>query len=182
MEPAPARLIPAHAGKTAEAAAPGGPVRAHPRSRGENQPRCYPARGSLGSSPLTRGKLNSSLVVSCCQGLIPAHAGKTRRIHCLKRLIRAHPRSRGENVDRKFRTMIRSGSSPLTRGKPRARRPRVAAQRLIPAHAGKTLISKLSFRKLTAHPRSRGENPNPHLTVRGRRGSSPLTRGKLIGS
>ena len=50
-------LIPAHAGKTCPIRIAPIHPRAHPRSRGENQPRCYYARGSLGSSPLTRGKL-----------------------------------------------------------------------------------------------------------------------------
>ena len=49
-------LIPAHAGKTSESEKSTCPLRAHPRSRGENSDfgRCH-CRGS-GSSPLTRGK------------------------------------------------------------------------------------------------------------------------------
>ena len=51
---------------------------AHPRSRGEN----FGSRGivvdTLGSSPLTRGKLVASSSTPMVGGLIPAHAGKTR--------------------------------------------------------------------------------------------------------
>ena len=50
------RLIPAHAGKTSGAVPRRAPTRAHPRSRGENQPVVQPGRLSRGSSPLTRGK------------------------------------------------------------------------------------------------------------------------------
>ena len=50
-------LIPAHAGKTLNAAMAANPIG--------------------GSSPLTRGKLLRSIVQQGVQGLIPAHAGKT---------------------------------------------------------------------------------------------------------
>ena len=52
----PGRLIPAHAGKTADAATAQGLDWAHPRSRGENQIQVLKAHLGDGSSPLTRGK------------------------------------------------------------------------------------------------------------------------------
>ena len=54
------RLIPAHAGKTRLLGSPhdGGP--AHPRSRGENGTQGGVSHGVPGSSPLTRGKRNTS--------------------------------------------------------------------------------------------------------------------------
>ena len=76
---APSRLIPAHAGKTSGCKTVIARSPAHPRSRGENQSvsrRCGPATGS---SPLTRGKPISVDEMSGVTGLIPAHAGKTRR-------------------------------------------------------------------------------------------------------
>ena len=71
---------------------------AHPRSRGENTWRLLTAQLSVGSSPLTRGKLAQLAGGELGDRLIPAHAGKTffsRR--CVKSSA-AHPRSRGENV------------------------------------------------------------------------------------
>ena len=71
------RLIPAHAGKTPEVVRGQDRTTAHPRSRGEN---AIPQRGGgalCGSSPLTRGKLQSWLSSTVANGLIPAHAGKT---------------------------------------------------------------------------------------------------------
>ena len=71
------RLIPAHAGKTAPRVMLVSRARAHPRSRGENSSAAHPARGSGGSSPLTRGKRARSGPSNQHLGLIPAHAGKT---------------------------------------------------------------------------------------------------------
>ena len=50
------RLIPAHAGKTSRAAISAFPIRAHPRSRGENALVLSGTGAGDGSSPLTRGK------------------------------------------------------------------------------------------------------------------------------
>ena len=71
-------------------------------------------------------------------GLIPAHAGKTYMHRHFSLSSRAHPRSRGENGGARARGDRRSGSSPLTRGKPITRCARRGMGGLIPAHAGKT--------------------------------------------
>ena len=71
-----------------------------------------------------------------------------------------------------------TGSSPLTRGKPRPRAATACRSGLIPAHAGKTKPSHRLTGPPTAHPRSRGENYTRTRTSYIGRGSSPLTRGK----
>ena len=91
------RLIPAHAGKTSIAALSFLTRAAHPRSRGENAKLHSPNTRALGSSPLTRGKHPGQSPTSPGYGLIPAHAGKTRRVHEGRPQPWAHPRSRGEN-------------------------------------------------------------------------------------
>ena len=131
-------LIPAHAGKTP---APDGrfdPDRAHPRSRGENPTRPPRRTAWRGSSPLTRGKRVSLPLPLEALGLIPAHAGKTLMVRPIQSVMGAHPRSRGENPDGGKYTAGRSGSSPLTRGKPPDLKTASIAPGLIPAHAGKT--------------------------------------------
>ena len=151
-------LIPAHAGKTTSSFASPTTPRAHPRSRGENAKGAGNALLGAGSSPLTRGKLHVRVVpVNGCR-LIPAHAGKTRSVQCLCRSVRAHPRSRGENliVDRPANPQ--AGSSPLTRGKRVSNSRECREIRLIPAHAGKTRCSGRRQPGRGAHPRSRGEN------------------------
>ena len=72
-----ARLIPAHAGKTAEQFTSTPSIQAHPRSRGENGWWQPSGARFFGSSPLTRGKLPVWDVQVEASGLIPAHAGKT---------------------------------------------------------------------------------------------------------
>ena len=72
---------------------------------------------TLGSSPLTRGKLNLETVTDEAVGLIPAHAGKTTFGARIAATAAAHPRSRGENLLGMKRAVNASGSSPLTRGK-----------------------------------------------------------------
>ena len=92
------RLIPAHAGKTAQARGRRECPQAHPRSRGENGTPSTTSRGPNGSSPLTRGKPVTSEPSGDGTRLIPAHAGKTQRSSLTSSPRPAHPRSRGENT------------------------------------------------------------------------------------
>ena len=131
-----------------------------------------------GSSPLTRGKLQALDPDVLREGLIPAHAGKTRSRIYSGRSVWAHPRSRGENGRRAACDHSGSGSSPLTRGKLRDPAKPGSTHGLIPAHAGKTFIKIIKRTLVEAHPRSRGENSQTPETVEEMPGSSPLTRGK----
>ena len=175
------RLIPAHAGKTRPACLPSRPWPAHPRSRGENHAVVTSLQMPAGSSPLTRGKLCVFKIGDAGARLIPAHAGKTFRAPPGIGLVRAHPRSRGENTVTSASGRRSPGSSPLTRGKLELTPVYDAARRLIPAHAGKTLVLPRPARIEAAHPRSRGENHSFEFEGDHAGGSSPLTRGKLQG-
>ena len=172
------RLIPAHAGKTRPIFLYRTPMRAHPRSRGENASFCGRRRLSRGSSPLTRGKPCSMCRRASSVGLIPAHAGKTHAKPGYPKTAEAHPRSRGENTTTAAHPASTGGSSPLTRGKPALTAFAPATPRLIPAHAGKTFIWSAPDLKTAAHPRSRGENTARSRPANRCNGSSPLTRGK----
>ena len=174
----PIRLIPAHAGKTGHGPMTGATHPAHPRSRGENQIDSSAGNKLPGSSPLTRGKLLLDPEEVPSEGLIPAHAEKTRPPACQGPEWAAHPRSRGENRQERSRLSCVDGSSPLTRGKPADCRVPLDTQRLIPAHAGKTCPPWPGGHGSPAHPRSRGENCRYSPAVRVSGGSSPLTRGK----
>ena len=131
-----------------------------------------------GSSPLTRGKHHAASPLTEVEGLIPAHAGKTRPRGRSGLQRRAHPRSRGENTPPLTPPVNRLGSSPLTRGKRVLLALHSLLDGLIPAHAGKTSrrFGKCPWR--TAHPRSRGENHKLPGRTGAFLGSSPLTRGK----
>ena len=112
------RLIPAHAGKTGMRGVVRASCGAHPRSRGENRRSKQGFTAVRGSSPLTRGKPEWREMSTSDAGLIPAHAGKTTVNELFGFVMRAHPRSRGENA-------FASSSLQVRRW-------------LIPAHAGKT--------------------------------------------
>ena len=132
-----------------------------------------------GSSPLTRGKLLVLTSRFYLVGLIPAHAGKTRRATKRAARSRAHPRSRGENAGLGLDWLGLAGSSPLTRGKYPGIHQRNQLDGLIPAHAGKMQRAPLGSPPPEAHPRSRGENAIASALATFVAGSSPLTRGKL---
>ena len=151
-------FIPAHAGKTDGHGGAASALRAHPRSRGENDVSACRVKLDPGSSPLTRGKLRDAAQPGSTHGLIPAHAGKTDTGGVSTYGHGAHPRSRGENPEL------------LEHGPP--------AAGLIPAHAGKTLLLASSRTRRRAHPRSRGENSFARPLKARENGSSPLTRGK----
>ena len=172
------RLIPAHAGKTLYVDVVPSMKGAHPRSRGENTIGCGGVGYSTGSSPLTRGKRMAMRIVGRSFRLIPAHAGKTLRRTRRSSISSAHPRSRGENPLTDSESARARGSSPLTRGKPLGSFIRDDADRLIPAHAGKTSAWRTASTRRTAHPRSRGENADREVPNGPVPGSSPLTRGK----
>ena len=135
-------------------------------------------RVAKGSSPLTRGKRPSGAYRKNHPRLIPAHAGKTVFCRLRSTVSRAHPRSRGENIQGEDASHVRAGSSPLTRGKRVYRCEVWGLVRLIPAHAGKTQRAAPGSSRRTAHPRSRGENPRSGALFVLPVGSSPLTRGK----
>ena len=111
-----------------------------------------------GSSPLTRGKLEGLAGLLSGLWLIPAHAGKTGGHDYHHENARAHPRSRGENLNSYTVSSAYFGSSPLTRGKLYPSMRTQTLHRLIPAHAGKTKHACGRAWTRPAHPRSRGEN------------------------
>ena len=151
---------------------------AHPRSRGENVLGSHVGPVEHGSSPLTRGKRKTFEGNLLILGLIPAHAGKTRRRGRSQQLSWAHPRSRGENACVGSEDVVGVGSSPLTRGKLGLEDCGGLLDRLIPAHAGKTYGGARKYDRGGAHPRSRGENSAMASLASLFGGSSPLTRGK----
>ena len=90
-------------------------------------------------------------------GIIPAYAGSTICRRCPSTAMRDHPRIRGEHKLAVIVPFSDQGSSPHTRGAPRAtcRRPR----------------------RRRDHPRIRGEHRMPFARAGPVRGSSPHTRG-----
>ena len=132
-----------------------------------------------GSSPRMRGKQAAFPLARLYRGLIPAHAGKTRRLTFAKTSFKAHPRACGENKTTRRGSLTPAGSSPRMRGK--LSRPGLGPgeRRLIPAHAGKTRALRCACAATRAHPRACGENLGKMFFQIAASGSSPRMRGKL---
>ena len=174
------RLIPARAGKTY--AAPSGVfiATAHPRACGENPawPSTPHPRG--GSSPRVRGKRDLDETVGEDTGLIPARAGKTCGAGGGRGVAWAHPRACGENRVHIDPSGDPWGSSPRVRGKRPPPPPGPPPPGLIPARAGKTLVTIHGPAPQTAHPRACGENRRGWSRRSTGGGSSPRVRGKRL--
>ena len=177
--------------------------RALPRGRRENAGNQSPLPLIHDSSPRERGKRVDAVHPHTGVGLIPAHAGNTRReilyadprsgnppwasLEIIDRRkaramgpAPAHPRAGVENTPRIPATASCCGSSPCGRGKRRRAVPGAAGQRLIPARAGKTPSPRQCPATSSAHPRAGGENSRTRLAISRPPGSSPRVRGKLI--
>ena len=92
-------LIPAHAGNTVTPTLATGDLRAHPRACGEHFGEVAGLAAGGGSSPHMRGTLKSLHISMCVVGLIPAHAGNTKRCKAKSFSCWAHPRACGERVE-----------------------------------------------------------------------------------
>ena len=155
-------IIPAHAGLTSRRATRRGWVWDHPRACGAHP---CPVRSRFfypGSSPRMRGsQLLHSLLYSS-SGIIPAHAGLTRRraspsAGCSKTVLRRdHPRACGAHAGVALRGGGHMGSSPRMRGSHSTIFTFPAPPGIIPAHAGLTLIKRGDLDKMRDHPRACG--------------------------
>ena len=152
--------------------------RAHPRSRGVDCASRPPSQTPRGSSPLTRGRRRVRPGRRHRRGLIPAHAGSTTTSPTYPHASSAHPRSRGVDGLSTVTRRVRSGSSPLTRGRQVQWSTASGGGGLIPAHAGSTRVPVAFMVPTPAHPRSRGVDYLPAADTVPIWGSSPLTRGR----
>ena len=134
----------------------------------------------FGSSPLSRGILDSCPSPSHRYRIIPALAGNTTLGSHVGHQSRDHPRSRGEYHAGGSCQPIRRGSSPLSRGIRGDLRGCRSAFGIIPALAGNTVFSAQAWARASDHPRSRGEYKVLESAVKDGRGSSPLSRGILL--
>ena len=91
--------------------------------------------------------------------------------------LAAHPRSRGEHINKTSDTTIHTGSPPLARGTPAKNLIAGIAGRLTPARAGNTQVYLGTYTSPAAHPRSRGEHNWVAQFSCAILGSPPLARG-----
>ncbi|BAD59887.1 hypothetical protein NFA_50350 [Nocardia farcinica IFM 10152] len=143
-------LIPACAGSTGGCCSTRSTTGAHPRVRGEHGPIRGSRRGTRGSSPRARGAYSQLFTGALLLGLIPACAGSVWIMTEEPKVIRAHPRVRGERHCGRDPRPHREGSSPRARGA-LSGMPSTSIRRwLIPACAGSVLPD---LRVLSPQPR-----------------------------
>ena len=171
------RFIPAGAGNTHAPSNDSAPRSVHPRWRGEHSLSWYCVTRSSGSSPLARGTAASIVVFDDSGRFIPAGAGNSATVLLAFAVRSVHPRWRGEQWWRSTTTTTHGGSSPLARGTGKMHDDRESFARFIPAGAGNSEVSVAARRRLSVHPRWRGEQWLPDTTKLFARGSSPLARG-----
>ena len=172
-------IIPAYAGSTPSRSGRQRSPRDHPRIRGEHRLFTEYERRGGGSSPHTRGARLRRQRCDSGIGIIPAYAGSTRARHRRCAAARDHPRIRGEHHMRVGHLPSTTGSSPHTRGAPRASSTRGRQGRIIPAYAGSTTQQQTVRLDIPDHPRIRGEHISCSRFVPAIMGSSPHTRGAL---
>ena len=173
------RFIPARAGNTYDPHGSASLSAVHPRSRGEHAHASWTIQVAFGSSPLARGTRSGEGAEALRLRFIPARAGNTKATTSPSCQPPVHPRSRGEHAQTHDAVSHQSGSSPLARGTPAARRRRRPQDRFIPARAGNTCTTARSSSSGAVHPRSRGEHRCAAHPGWSCAGSSPLARGTL---
>ena len=138
------------------------------------------AGAPVGSSPRMRGKRYNGRCRLNRHRIIPAHAGQTTYIVSLPPAATDHPRACGANLRPRRERCSTTGSSPRMRGKHVLRGDGRLAVRIIPAHAGQTLVPIVWDALLPDHPRACGANQVYYFDYPWDVGSSPRMRGKRL--
>ncbi len=134
------RIIPAHAGQTESAEARLSWNTDHPRACGANEGGVRSSIALSGSSPRMRGKPSISQRIYSRNRIIPAHAGQTASSTFCEVPSSDHPRACGANSRSGNPHRYAAGSSPRMRGKLGNVPEKCFLFRIIPAHAGQTVV------------------------------------------
>ena len=154
-------ITPAHAGKSSLLLHNLLGSRDHPRTRGEKFGVMAGEAGAGGSPPHTRGKAAGSVPADQPRRITPAHAGKSNAKASSRRCTGGSPPHTRGKVRRHVRHTQKLGSPPHTRGKVDCDSLFRNADRITPAHAGKSSQNVRLCRKAEDHPRTRGEKAVP---------------------
>ena len=170
-------IIPAHAGLTSFLSFASSRAWDHPRACGAHRSSQARRVAAAGSSPRMRGSLADAVLRVDELGIIPAHAGLTKRTWKDWLDGRDHPRACGAHAGVRAVHRVVWGSSPRMRGSLLLIPPYREEHGIIPAHAGLTKVLH-SFRpELWDHPRACGAHFLPALLIYLTQGSSPRMRG-----
>ena len=151
------RIIPAHAGNSAQLSYRWRRCPDHPRACGELRRLGSCTRSTPGSSPRMRGtRLETGRAVNQ-RRIIPAHAGNSRATPAAGPGRPDHPRACGELSTSASRPVSPLGSSPRMRGTRSRTTAILSSLRIIPAHAGNSRASTGARHSTSDHPRACGE-------------------------
>ena len=140
----------------------------HPRACGANYLYLMLMIPHPGSSPRMRGKLVQNGGSAYDNRIIPAHAGQTISRRCPLSPTPDHPRACGANWGLGRGIQRGHGSSPRMRGKPRSYTFEDVYNRIIPAHAGQTVVVWCGL-SIGSSPRMRGKPIAQRAYLCGRR-------------
>ena len=132
-------ITPAHAGKSSAKWRLATRLWDHPRPCGEKDQPVSRYTPVIGSPPPMRGKVYGTGEYAFNVWITPAHAGKRHDERTARRWRRDHPRPCGEKVVLTDPADRARGSPPPMRGKVSAFEAKVIANRITPAHAGKSV-------------------------------------------
>ncbi len=170
-------IIPAHAGLTLECRILLASRRDHPRACGAHMLSTICSMMQKGSSPRMRGSHYRNDRCLIREGIIPAHAGLTVLALLDQRHFRDHPRACGAHGDCDNAEAVGPGSSPRMRGSPPLKSLLILLLRIIPAHAGLTVLRMCNVWMRRDHPRACGAHWKHTEEVVNMEGSSPRMRG-----
>ena len=152
------RIIPACAGRTTGRPSSTLAFPDHPRVCGANCSTVSACSRAIGSSPRVRGERAQSGEELTCGRIIPACAGRTDSGQADHVGRADHPRVCGANYQPPIRLNQGDGSSPRVRGEQQDGRTILVRHRIIPACAGRTILSSHSSLRVKDHPRVCGAN------------------------
>ena len=113
-------------------------------------------------------------------GIIPAHAGLTRKSMPSSSPVGDHPRACGAHPCFKLARKAERGSSPRMRGSPFQSLLHICYKGIIPAHAGLTWERLICAIAVRDHPRACGAHGGYIGSAGDKMGSSPRMRGSPL--
>ncbi len=151
-------ITPACAGNTKNESVPTDRAWDHPRMRGEHSTRRRKKQREAGSPPHARGTRLDGAKQRRTVRITPACAGNTPQQIRSSKVLRDHPRMRGEHSAKEIEKHFPQGSPPHARGTQLQVIKLYLQHGITPACAGNTRSIGISAIGLWDHPRMRGEH------------------------
>ena len=170
------RITPAYAGKTEDMTMCMRFLRDHPRICGKDLIIMVLNKDLQGSPPHMRERLHRNIHNRCNKGITPAYAGKTQGFEKFRQSAKDHPRVCGKDYFFTLMMSLKKGSPPRIRERPSPKSPLVRGQRITPAYAGKTDMSRVRQESREDHPRVCGKDCNLNNQSKRDKGSPPRMR------